>query len=74
VFAISHVIKWRPLYRLLPPLLRTANVEKLAHADQIREDITDRDLITKPILTIHGDADSIVDVASAYWIDERMPD
>ncbi|MGA0558189.1 alpha/beta fold hydrolase [Larkinella sp. VNQ87] len=59
-YPISHVVDQPPLRWLVPPLLRLANDEKLAHRKALTEILPDWPKIKASVTFLHGQRDDLV--------------
>lgn len=72
VFGVSYLIKHKPLKRLIWPMLRVANDEKLSHATSLEKNMENLEVITTPTIIIHGTEDSLVPYENTQFLLDRI--
>jgi len=74
IWWVSHFLHLPVIKYGIPPGLRVTNAEKLIHKSELRKLAVDLPWLSVPIVVMHGDADRIVPVESAYYIRDLVKD
>ena len=70
IWLASYPMDWKIFSRLIPPSLRVTNREKLTHVAELTIMQEEWSQITHPLTVMHGDADRIVPVENAHFVEK----
>lgn len=74
VFWFSHLARWQPTRRMLPPALQVAGDEKFSHVEELKKLEEDWASLRVPVVHIHGKRDFLAPPANIDFSCRHIPE